>query len=65
MSASVLVASGVDITTAAAIMGQKNASVLLDVYAKALRAPKIEAMGRVQNALFAGTMPAASGGLSQ
>ena len=40
MTASLLVASGVDITTAAAIMGHKRATFLLDVYARALRAPK-------------------------
>jgi site-specific recombinase XerD len=42
MTASILVACGVDITTAAAPLGHK----------KALRAPKNEAMGRVQNARF-------------
>ncbi|CAA9291199.1 MAG: hypothetical protein AVDCRST_MAG77-4744 [uncultured Chloroflexi bacterium] len=52
MTASLLVASGVDITTAAAILGHKNASVLLDVYAQALKAPKLEAAGRLERALY-------------
>jgi len=48
MCASLLVASGVDITTAAAIMGHKNASVLLDVYAQALKGPKRAAADKLQ-----------------
>jgi hypothetical protein len=37
VTASLLVASGIDLATAASILGHKNASVLLDVYARALR----------------------------
>ncbi len=43
MTASLLVAGGGDLATAAAIMGHKNASVLLDVDAQALRGPKAAA----------------------
>jgi len=45
MTVSLLVASGVDIATATAILGHKNASVLLDVYAQAPKraAGKLEA----------------------
>ena len=57
MAASLLVASGVDITTAAAILGHKNASILLDVYAKALRAPKRAAAERLQATLDAAALP--------
>jgi len=52
MTASLLVAGGVDLATAAAIMGHKNASVLLDVYAQALRAPKLAAARRLEGALY-------------
>lgn len=52
MTASLLVAAGVDITTAAAILGHRNASVLLDVYAQALRAPKLEAATRLERTLY-------------
>lgn len=51
MCASLLVASGVDIATAAAIMGHKRASVLLDVYAQALRPNKRAAADKLQAAL--------------
>ena len=53
MTASLLVAGGVDLATAAAIMGHKNASVLLDVYAQALRAPKRAAAQQLEGALYA------------
>ncbi len=53
LTASLLVASGVDISMAAAILGHKRASVLLDVYAHALRAPKRAAATRLQAALYA------------
>ena len=53
MTASILVTSGVDITTAASILGHKRASVLLDIYAKALRAPKRAAAEKVQAVLHA------------
>ena len=53
MTASLLVASGVHITTAAAISGHKNASVLLDVYAQALSASKLAAMKALEGALYA------------
>jgi len=46
-------ASGVDIATAAAILGHERASVLLDVYARALRAPKRAAANRLPAALYA------------
>ena len=59
MCASLLVASGVDIATAAAILGHKRASVLLDVYAKALRAPKRAAVEKLQAALDAASAPLA------
>ena len=52
MCASLLVASGVDIVTAAAILGHKRASVLLDVYARALRGPKRAAAERLQALLY-------------
>jgi len=52
MTASLLVAGGVDIATAAAILGHKNASVLLDVYAQALRAPKQAAAGAIERGLY-------------
>ena len=52
MTASLLVASGVDITTAAAILGHKNASILLDVYAQGLKAPKLEAASKLEHALY-------------
>jgi site-specific recombinase XerD len=51
LAARLLVASGVDIATAAAILGHKRASVLLNVYARALRAPKRVAAERLQAAL--------------
>ena len=54
MTASLLVASGVDIATAAAILGHKHASVLLDVYAQALREPKAKAAARLERALYGG-----------
>ena len=54
MTASLLVAGGVDLATAAAIMGHKNASVLLDVYAQALKAPKLAAARRLEGALYGG-----------
>ena len=41
-----------DFREAAAILGHKRASVLLDVYAKALRAPKRAAAERLQAALY-------------
>jgi integrase len=50
--ASLLVASGLDIATAAAILGHKRASVLLDVYARALRGPKRAAAERLQALLY-------------
>jgi integrase len=50
--ASLLVASGVDIVTAAAILGHRRASVLLDVYARALREPKRAAAVRLQALLY-------------
>jgi integrase len=50
-TASLLVASGVDVATAAAILGHKNASVLLDVYARALQAPKRDAARRLERLL--------------
>jgi hypothetical protein len=53
MCASLLVANGVDIATAAAVLGHKNASNLLDVYAKALRVPKRAAGDKLQAALDA------------
>ena len=46
-------ASGVDIATAAAILGHERASVLLDVYARALRAPKRATANRLPAALYA------------
>ncbi len=52
MCASLLVASGVDIATAAAILGHKRASVLLDIYARALRGPKGAAAVRLQALLY-------------
>lgn len=58
MTASLLVAAGVDIVTAAAILGHKNASVLLDVYAQALKAPKRAAAGALERALFGPVSPA-------
>ena len=48
VDASLLVASGVDIATTAAILGHRQASVLLDVYARALRGPKRAAAVRLQ-----------------
>ena len=57
-TARLLVAGGVDIVTAAAILGHKRASVLLDVYAKALRAPKRAAADKLQAVLYpAATAP--------
>ncbi len=53
LTASLLMASGVDIATAAAILGHERASVLLDVYARALRAPKRAAANRLPAALYA------------
>jgi integrase len=61
MTASLLVAEGVDLATAAAIMGHKNASVLLDVYAQALEAPKRAAARRLEGALY-GVAGGESGG---
>ena len=52
MTASLLVASGIDLATAASILGHKNASVLLDVYARALRESKRDAAGRLQRLLY-------------
>ena len=52
MAASLLLANRVDLATAA-ILGHKRASVLLDVYAKALRAPKRAAAERLQATLDA------------
>jgi hypothetical protein len=52
MTASLLVAGGVDVATAAAILGHKNASVLLDVYAQALRGPKAAAARTLEGALY-------------
>ena len=49
---SLLVASGVDIVTAAAVLGHKRASVLLDVYARALRGPKRAAAVLLQPLLY-------------
>lgn len=51
MAASLLVASGVDIATAAAILGHKRASAPLDVCAQALRDPKRAAANTLQAAL--------------
>jgi integrase len=51
MTVSLFVASGVDIATAA-ILGHRRASVRLDVYARALRAPKRAAAERLQAALY-------------
>jgi integrase len=50
--ASVLVASGVDIATTAAILGHRRASVPPDGYARALRGPKRAAAERLQALLF-------------
>jgi len=52
LAASLLVAGGVDIATAAAILGHKRASVLLDVYARALRDPKRAAANKLQAVLY-------------
>ena len=52
MTASLLVASGIDLATVATILGHKNASVLLDVYARALRESKRDAAGRLQRLLY-------------
>ena len=51
LTANLLVASGVDVATAAAILGHRNARVLLDVYAQALRAPKREEAERPERLL--------------
>ena len=45
-------AGGVDLATAAAILGHKNASVLLNVYAQALRGPKAAAARTLVGALY-------------
>jgi site-specific recombinase XerD len=60
MTASLLVAGGVDVATAAAILGHKNVSVLLDVYAQALRGPKAAAARTLEGALY-GTAAGATG----
>jgi integrase len=52
VTASVLVASGIEPATAISIMGHKNASELLDVYARALRASKRDVAGRPQRLLW-------------
>jgi integrase len=52
MTASLLVTIGVDLATAAAILGHKNASVLLDVYASALRGSKAAALRKLEGALY-------------
>ena len=52
MTASLLVAGGVDAATAAAILGHKDASVLLDVHARALRGPKAAAARTLEGALY-------------
>jgi hypothetical protein len=56
--ASLLVASGVDITTVPAILGRRRASVLLDVSARALRGPKRAAAERLQALLYPPAPPA-------
>jgi hypothetical protein len=64
MTASLLVAEGVDLATAAAILGHKNASVLLDVDAQALEAPKRAAARRIEGALYRVALGAGGGVLA-
>ena len=52
VTASLLAEGGADVTTAAAMMGYKRASVLLDIYARAQRAPKRAAVQRLQAVLY-------------
>ena len=54
--------ANVDLATAAAIMGHKNASVLLDVYAQVLRAPKLAAVRMLEGALYSDRPDETAGG---
>jgi integrase len=48
LSVSLLDAAGVDIDSAAMLLGHSQASVLLDAHVRALRAPKVDAARKLE-----------------